>query len=106
MISDCDDWKIWFDAEKPEESPMPGDYVTLDAFSKILILRAMRPDRVTSELQAFIGNNLGASFINQPAFNMEKTFNETSPATPVFFVLFPGVDPTKLVEDLGIKKGF
>ena len=34
MISDCDDWKIWFDAEKPEESPMPGDYVTLDAFSK------------------------------------------------------------------------
>jgi dynein heavy chain len=106
MISDCDDWKIWFDAEKPEESPMPGDYVALDAFSKILILRAMRPDRVTSELQAFIGNNLGASFINQPAFNMEKTFNETSPATPVFFVLFPGVDPTKLVEDLGIKKGF
>jgi dynein heavy chain, axonemal len=106
MISDCDDWRVWFDCEKPEEAEMPGDYINLDTFSKILLLRAMRPDRVTAELTAFIGDKLGKTFINQPAFDMEKTYDETSPATPVFFVLFPGVDPTKLVESLGDKKGF
>ena len=106
MISDSDDWCRWFDLEKPEEADMPGDYIGLDAFSKLLVLRAMRPDRVTAELSAFIGDVLGSTFISQPPFDMEKTFTETSPATPIFFVLFPGVDPTKLVEDLGQKRGF
>ena len=34
------------------------------------------------------------------------SFLETGPATPVFFVLSPGVDPLKDVEALGKKMGF
>jgi dynein heavy chain len=29
---------------------------------------------------------------------MVETFEEMSPTTPIFFVLFPGVDPTPEVE--------
>ena len=36
----------------------------------------------------------------------EVSFQETGPATPVFFVLSPGVDPLKDVEALGNKLGF
>ena len=36
---------------------------------------------------------------------MVQTFQETSPATPMFFVLFPGVDPTPWVEGLGKAMG-
>jgi dynein heavy chain, axonemal len=32
---------------------------------------------------------------------MLDTFQETSPQTPIFFVLFPGVDPTPDVEKVG-----
>lgn len=32
---------------------------------------------------------------------MEKTYSEMGPTTPVFFVLFPGVDPTIDVERVG-----
>ena len=32
---------------------------------------------------------------------MRETFKNTSSTTPIFFVLFPGVDPTKDVEDIG-----
>lgn len=32
---------------------------------------------------------------------MVETFKNTSSTTPIFFVLFPGVDPTKDVEDIG-----
>ena len=32
---------------------------------------------------------------------MPATYEETSPQTPTFFVLFPGVDPTPWVEELG-----
>lgn len=36
----------------------------------------------------------------------EKSYEETSPTTPIFFILSPGVNPLKDVEDLGEKLGF
>lgn len=36
----------------------------------------------------------------------EKSFEETSPSTPIFFILSPGVNPLKDVESLGDKLGF
>ena len=36
---------------------------------------------------------------------MAITYSEMTPATPVFFVLFPGVDPTPDVERIGKKMG-
>jgi dynein heavy chain len=69
------------------------------------LLRAMRQDRLTSQIQHFISMELGPIFVEQPPFDMDQTFKETSPSTPVFFVLFPGVDPTKWVEELGLKQG-
>ena len=35
-----------------------------------------------------------------------KSYEESGPATPVFFILSPGVDPLKDVEALGKKLGF
>ena len=37
---------------------------------------------------------------------MAETYSESSVTTPVFFVLFPGVDPTTWVEALGKHRGF
>ena len=34
---------------------------------------------------------------------MEETFAETSKTVPIFFVLFPGVDPTPDVEKIAAK---
>ena len=38
--------------------------------------------------------------------DFSKSFEETGPATPVFFILSPGVDPLKDVEALGKKIGW
>jgi len=34
-------------------------------------------------------------------FDMQETFDETNNRLPVFFVLFPGYDPTVDVEKIG-----
>ena len=36
---------------------------------------------------------------------MKETFKITSSQTPIFFVLFPGVDPTTDVENIGKERG-
>ncbi|CAK4711321.1 unnamed protein product [Aphanomyces euteiches] len=105
MQNDPDEWRKWFAAEDAEVAKLPGDYAKISPFSKIILLRALRPDRVTNALRTFILDSLGEQYVTQPPFDMVKTFDETTPAIPIFFVLFPGVDPTPWVENLGRTKG-
>jgi dynein heavy chain len=63
----------------------------------------MRPDRVASALTSFVGDIMGEKYIEQPPFNIYETFGETDKKIPIFFVLFPGVDPTPEVERVALK---
>lgn len=66
----------------------------MSEFHRLLLLRAMRPDRVTSALSNYVSKMMGERYVEQPPFNVFEAFNETDKKTPLFFVLFPGVDPT------------
>ncbi|RYG69831.1 hypothetical protein EON64_01755, partial [archaeon] len=106
MQSDSDEWQKWFDSEMPEVAKFPGDYQkSLSAFDRLIILRAMRPDRVTTALKSWIEETMGKEYVFQKPFDMNGTFLETSSQTPTFFVLFAGVDPTPWVEGLGKEMG-
>lgn len=54
----------------------------------------------------FVEEKLGTRYVKKHSIPFEQSFKETGPATPVFFVLSPGVDPLKDVEALGKKMGF
>lgn len=99
--NDPDEWRKWFAAEDAEKQSIPGDFASLSGFQRIILLRCLRPDRVTNALRTFISDSLGESYVTQAPFDMDATYRETSFAVPIFFVLFPGVDPTSWVEALG-----
>jgi len=104
--SNCDDWKEWFDAENAEDLAIPGELDgRLSPIDKLILLRVMRPDRLLSGLATFVGDSMGRDYITQPPFSMATTFEETSNKIPVFFVLFPGFDPTPFIESLGRERG-
>ena len=106
MQSDSDDWQRWFDSEMPEAAKLPGDYQkNLGNFDRLILLRAMRPDRVTTALKSWIEEMMGKEYVFQKPFDMPATYAETSSQTPTFFVLFAGVDPTPWVEGLGRTMG-
>lgn len=64
----------------------------------------MRPDRIAAALRIFVEKAMGPSYVLATPFDIEKTFEMSSSTVPMFYVLFPGVDPTKEVEQLGIEK--
>ena len=104
--SDSDDWQRWFDSEMPEVAKLPGDYQkNLSQFDRLIILRALRPDRVSTALKHWIEEMMGKEYVFQKPFDMPACYAETSNQTPTFFVLFAGVDPTPWVESLGKSKG-
>ena len=51
-----------------------------------------------------MSEELGEVYVVQPPFRMSSTYAESSPATPIFFTLFPGVDPTSWVEAIGERR--
>jgi dynein heavy chain len=105
MESEALQWRKWYQDEKAEEQDLPKSCKDCTMFQRLLLLRAMRPDRLTGALTKFIEENLGAQYINQAPFDIYKTYEEMSPKVPMFFVLFPGVDPTPEVERVGATNG-
>ena len=57
-------------------------------------------------LRLYVEEKLGTKYVEKTAIPFEVSYQESGPATPVFFVLSPGVDPLKDVEALGKKLGF
>mmetsp|Transcript_26740 Transcript_26740/g.4788 ORF Transcript_26740/g.4788 Transcript_26740/m.4788 type:complete len:103 (+) Transcript_26740:7464-7772(+) len=101
MESDHLQWRKWFMEEKGESADLPRNFKDVSFFNKLLLLRALRGDRITSGLTLYIRDVLGDRFIDQAPLKMDVVYSESSKQTPIFFVLFPGVDPTVEVEKIG-----
>ena len=94
-------WRKWYGDEKPESVELPKSVKDLALFYRILLLRAMRPDRLTTGLTEFVTEAMGLEYCESEPFNIVDCATEMNSITPVFFVLFPGTDPTPEVEYIG-----
>ncbi|XP_073974323.1 dynein beta chain, ciliary-like isoform X3 [Rhodnius prolixus] len=99
-------WKKFVDGECPEKDKFPQDWKNKTPFQRLCMMRTLRPDRMTYAIKFFIEEKLGSKFIDARSIEFEKSFKETSSTVPVFFILSPGVDPTRDVERVGKKLGF
>lgn len=105
MESEAIQWRKWYGEEKAETADLPRSVKDIGLFHRMLLLRAMRPDRLSGALTVFVSENMGERFVEQEPFDIFECYKEIQPGVPVFFVLFPGVDPTPEVEKIGLTKG-
>ncbi len=98
-------WKEWYDHEQPESEPLPQEYKRLPGFEQLLIVRALRPDRMMLAISHWVSGALGTKYVREIPFDLEVSFEDAGPATPIFFLLSPGVDPVKAVKVLGKARG-
>ncbi|NXJ53881.1 DYH11 protein, partial [Spizaetus tyrannus] len=54
----------------------------------------------------FVEEKLGSRYKESTRMDLAKSYEGSSPATPVFFILSPGADPPEDIETLGKKLGF
>ncbi|XP_046391607.1 dynein beta chain, ciliary-like [Ischnura elegans] len=99
-------WKKVVESECPEREKFPQEWKNKSALQRLCMMRALRPDRMTYAMSVFIEEKLGTKYVRGESIPFAKSYEETSPSTPVFFILSPGVDPLKDVEALGKKLGF
>lgn len=83
-----------------------------NTFQRILIVRCLRPDRISSCLRFYISSSLHRSvnqiffyfrfstnlvfmqYVVPPVFDLQAVYSESTPTTPLIFILSAGVDPT------------
>uniref|UniRef100_A0A803WAD3 Dynein axonemal heavy chain 17 n=1 Tax=Ficedula albicollis TaxID=59894 RepID=A0A803WAD3_FICAL len=99
-------WKKFVESECPERERFPQDWKNKSALQRLCIMRALRPDRLPCALRDFVEEKLGSKYVVGRSLDFATTFEESGPATPIFFILSPGVDPLKDVEKHGKKLGY
>lgn len=75
-----------------EDEPLPGDWKRMPEFDRLLLFRALRPDRLTAAMRKFVTNMIGAKYVTSQPYDLERSFQDSSPGTPIFVFLSPGVD--------------
>lgn len=93
--SNVEEWQRWYDLDAPEAVSFPFGYKEKLPPSQILmLLRCFRVDRVYRAVGDYITVVMGEQYIMPPVISMDNIFEQSSPTTPVVFILSPGSDPT------------
>ncbi|NWV29438.1 DYH17 protein, partial [Origma solitaria] len=99
-------WKRFAEMEAPENEVFPMDWKNKTALQKMCVLRCLRPDRMTYAIRKFVEEKMGKKYVEGRSIDLYEVYKESSPTTPLFFILSPGVDPLKDVEALGTRLNF
>ncbi|KAG8237935.1 hypothetical protein J437_LFUL017485 [Ladona fulva] len=85
------EWRIWYEKERPEEEQVPCGYQkSLDVFRKLLLIRSWK--------------SLGPEYGEACILDLEQTWAESEPRTPLICILSVGSDPSSQVAMLAKQK--
>ncbi|KAK9522770.1 hypothetical protein VZT92_019216 [Zoarces viviparus] len=101
------DWKSWYDLDGPEQAQVPMKYEeTLSAFQKLLLLRCFRVDRLYRAVADYITVTMGEKYVQPPVSSFDEIYNQSTPSSPIVFILSPGSDPSTDLVKLAERTGF
>ncbi|XP_041986842.1 dynein axonemal heavy chain 5 [Aricia agestis] len=99
------EWRIWYEKSKPEEETIPSGYhESLDVFRKLLLIRSWSPDRTLSQARKYVVDSLGPEYGEGRILNLEATWVESEPRTPLICILSIGSDPSAQIASLAKSK--
>jgi dynein heavy chain len=102
-------FRDWYNEITPEAEKVPLEWKKLEQmpFQKLLVVRCLRPDRITAAMDNFIRITLpnGSEYVDMDQTAsfiqiLQSSYEDSTTTTPIFFILSPGANPVAFVEDL------
>uniref|UniRef100_A0A2K5Z8V3 Dynein axonemal heavy chain 12 n=1 Tax=Mandrillus leucophaeus TaxID=9568 RepID=A0A2K5Z8V3_MANLE len=88
------EWRKIYDSKEPHNAKFPAPMdKNLKELQKIIILRCLRPDKITPAITNYVTDKLGKKFVEPPPFDLTKSYLDSNCTIPLIFVLSPGADP-------------
>ena len=69
-------------------------FSNLTKFQKLILIKLLRPDALTTAVNHFIHEVLGSKFLNAAVPSLNELYIQSLAYTPIIFILSPGSDPT------------
>ncbi|KAI5945034.1 Dynein heavy chain 10, axonemal [Manis javanica] len=100
-------WQEWYDLDSLEQFPFPLGYDNnITPFQKLLILRCFRVDRVYRAVTDYVTETMGEKYVQPPMISFAAIFEQSTPNSPIVFILSPGSDPASDLMKLAECSGF
>ena len=100
----ADAWAAWCAAPQCEtEFPRRLDK-SVSAFQRLLVVQALRPDRLVSSMHSFACMALSVQSLSGVSSSLQHLYeDDTRAAEPILLITTPGADPTADVVELATK---
>jgi dynein heavy chain 2 len=92
QLSETDLWYDWLAAPAPE-SRFPPFLMKISAFQRLLVVKALRPDRLIAALNSWACEALAVKTLSE-ATTIEGVLPTTSCSEPIILLTTPGADPS------------
>ncbi|XP_031781103.1 dynein heavy chain 6, axonemal isoform X1 [Nasonia vitripennis] len=78
----------------------------LTDIEKLMLLKALKEEKLIFGITAFVKKNLGQKFVESPLISLQVLYPDTSKVTPLVFVLSTGSDPFSSFLKFAYEMGF
>lgn len=86
------------------ENKIPTDLSQkLTVFQQLLIIQALRPDRLYSSVTKCAAKLIGVRNLNQHLINLSQLYQEATPLEPILLISSGSIDPSLELRDLAYK---
>nr|XP_046169714.1 cytoplasmic dynein 2 heavy chain 1-like [Oncorhynchus gorbuscha] len=99
-LSDSDLWLSFSRSSNCEQEVPPSIAKKIKPFQQVLLVQAIRPDRLQSAMAAFTSQALGMRELSPPPLNLRRLYSETLEIEPVLIIISPGADPSQELLEL------
>jgi dynein heavy chain len=85
---------------------LPDEFAEVTLFQRLLLVKALREDKLQQSVAKFVSKKLGRKFGESPIADMNDIYKDLNNATPCIFILSKGADPTGMLLRFAKKKDF
>ncbi|MFT7803200.1 cytoplasmic dynein 2 heavy chain 1 [Arapaima gigas] len=99
-LNEADLW-LTFSTSSTCEQDFPSTIAKkISHFQQLLILQALRPDRLQSAMTLFASQTLGMKELSPPPLSLKRLYLETIETEPILIIISPGADPSQELLEL------
>ncbi|PNF42619.1 hypothetical protein B7P43_G01295 [Cryptotermes secundus] len=80
--------------------------VQLDDFEKLMLLKALKEEKLVSAITSYVKGKLGQAFVERPQITLQKLYQDTSNLIPLMFILSSESDPFEAFQHFASEMGY
>ncbi|XP_069747277.1 cytoplasmic dynein 2 heavy chain 1 isoform X4 [Narcine bancroftii] len=99
-LEDKDLWLNFSQSSTCEQDIPTSIARRITLFQQVLVVQALRPDRLQSAMALFASKALGMKELSLPLLNLKRLLSETLATEPILIIISPGADPSQELQEV------